>query len=580
MSLHEIPSLNFTPDSNIHLLSGVPLTRDYQHTRLFRSSEEQTAYFLSKSTRNIPNGTYVRKDHVIRFDVNAELLFDVNYLMFQNGNYASKWFYAFVTDVEYKNPNTTFIHFEIDVMQTWRFKYSIKPSYVEREHTKLKDGTQPIINTVDEGLDYGSAYDTVRRLKVEQVPDMIFAIITAKVNLGAGKDSDTYYLGSHYGMPSTLNHYIVPIPLNHVKDGRLARMYYKDESITDLQSIYVGLAKTPELQDMVVGIAFTPFIPFDISYKTSSDGGLDLITSDFDLASVEGLRLMKPKAYQKSKIHEILVTENKYYGVTHYKETKLMMYPYTLMEITDEKGEKIEIPLESIKGTSPNEIRLKIASSVSNLPKYAVWVKGLDSTLNDNEPQEMEKALVSKDIQDVPIISDYTATYMQGNRNSYNQGIINTAIGTATNLASSAMMANPYMAVSTLSSGLTSVLSTQAKLKDINNRPPSIANLGKNANFDISNRNNGVWVTTKTIKPEYRKKLESFFGMFGYKINEVKAPELYTRKSWNYIKTNNVTITGNIIQRDLDKIKKIFDNGITFWHVDDVGNYSLNNDPV
>src|SRR5699024_590344 len=132
---------------------------------------------------------------------------------------------------------------------------------------------------------------------------------------------------------------------------------------------------------------------------------------------------------------------------------KLMMYPYTLMEITDEKGEKIEIPLENIKGTSPNEIRLKIASSVSNLPKYAVWVKGLDSTLNDNEPQEMEKALVSKDIQDVPIISDYTATYMQGNRNSYNQGIINTAIGTATNLASSAMMANPYMAVSTLSSG-------------------------------------------------------------------------------------------------------------------------------
>ena len=38
-------------------------------------------------------------------------------MMFQNSAYGDKWFYAFITSVEYVNDVTSNISFEIDVMQ-------------------------------------------------------------------------------------------------------------------------------------------------------------------------------------------------------------------------------------------------------------------------------------------------------------------------------------------------------------------------------------------------------------------------------------------------------------------------------
>ena len=68
--------------------------------------------------------------------------------------------------------------------------------------------------------------------------------------------------------------------------------------------------------------------------------------------------------------------------------------------------------------------------------------------------------------------------------------------------------------------------------------------------------------------------------MFGYKTNEVKVPNFHTRRYWNYVQTANCVITGNFNNEDLTELRAIFDNGITLWHTDDVGNYSLNNEVI
>ena len=54
--------------------------------------------------------------------------------------------------------------------------------------------------------------------------------------------------------------------------------------------------------------------------------------------------------------------------------------------------------------------------------------------------------------------------------------------------------------------------------------------------------------------------------MFGYKVNSLKVPELHTRRNWNYIKTIDINIIGDIPQADLQEIKSLFNNGITLWH--------------
>jgi hypothetical protein len=98
-----------------------------------------------------------------------------------------------------------------------------------------------------------------------------------------------------------------------------------------------------------------------------------------------------------------------------------------------------------------------------------------------------------------------------------------------------------------------------------------------NTNFDYGHKFTGLYVIRKQIKPEYRKKLEDFFNVFGYMLNEVKIPNFHTRQNWNFVQTKGCNILASINNEDLQELKNIFDNGITFWHTDDVGNYSLDN---
>jgi hypothetical protein len=68
--------------------------------------------------------------------------------------------------------------------------------------------------------------------------------------------------------------------------------------------------------------------------------------------------------------------------------------------------------------------------------------------------------------------------------------------------------------------------------------------------------------------------------MYGYKVNEVKTPNFHTRQNFNYIQTASCNIQGNFNNEDLNELKTIFDSGITLWHTDDIGNYSLDNEVI
>ena len=81
-----------------------------------------------------------------------------------------------------------------------------------------------------------------------------------------------------------------------------------------------------------------------------------------------------------------------------------------------------------------------------------------------------------------------------------------------------------------------------------------------------------------SITAEYAKVIDDYFSMFGYKICRVKKPDISGRSSWNYVKTQNCSIDGKFPVDMLEKMRKIFDNGVTVWHTNDIGNYALDND--
>ena len=70
-------------------------------------------------------------------------------MVFTNKNFLDKYFYAFINKAEYVNPNTTFLYFQLDVMQTWLGDLKIDNSLIEREHV---EDDSLYANLEDEGI--------------------------------------------------------------------------------------------------------------------------------------------------------------------------------------------------------------------------------------------------------------------------------------------------------------------------------------------------------------------------------------------------------------------------------------------
>lgn len=79
------------------------------------------------------------------------------------------------------------------------------------------------------------------------------------------------------------------------------------------------------------------------------------------------------------------------------------------------------------------------------------------------------------------------------------------------------------------------------------------------------------------IRPEYAKIIDDYLSTFGYKVCRIKTPNITGRASWNFVKTIDANVVGDIPDRAAKKLRQLFDRGITIWHTDDVGNYSLDN---
>lgn len=79
----------------------------------------------------------------------------------------------------------------------------------------------------------------------------------------------------------------------------------------------------------------------------------------------------------------------------------------------------------------------------------------------------------------------------------------------------------------------------------------------------------GVYYKKMSITGEYAKQIDSYFDRFGYCVNEIKQPSRKNRANYTYIKTNGCqirTLNAKAIPCDaVEKIKSIYDNGVTFW---------------
>ena len=583
--------------TRINIYSGVPFQSDYKHTRWFDSRSSQTAFFNSRVTVYEDNEFNIVKEegkNSLKVPYFIDDIRNANYLSFNNGG---KEYYAFITAMEYENPGTTTVKFVLDVIQSYMFDFEFQPSFVVREHQNPDTR-----NTLNEGLDYGDAYNTIHTAKFVPNQGLKFLVVLSKAPLHAGDD----IIPSFVGVPQPLSFYVIPFwPSYSTAGGDMTSPQVRVDNpggtgttITGPMNAIQRLYKSEKAVNNIVSMYITEFPGLQFNIDNAEQPGY----IDFKNDGVQSVELVEETGESVNMIYIEYVTRFAYMSeravsnyMDHFAQTrdaKLKQSPYIKIIMDDMKGNRIELDPDKIYG-SHIELNVKGGLGHANTIAYGIehynYLQGADLS-HENEVIN-ETAIINRNPQDVAILSDHLAAYMQGNRNSmqhqqnawaFNSMFagLNTGMSTAANMGSG----NAMGTIGSLAGGVQGLGNTvlqiqglEAQLKDIETTPPQVNSMGSSTHYDFGNQYYGVYFIFKEIKSEYRQKLDDFFHMFGWKQNETKIPNLRTNNHFNFIQTNACMIKGTFNNEDLTDIKNIFDNGITLWHTDDVGNYSLSN---
>ena len=134
----------------ITLIHNYPYDNNYDYIKTFTSKTEQDNYFNRFNSTTLTRTNYIKENEkTIKVPFSYDYLVSngVNYVIYNNG---FEDVYAFIIEKQYISEEVTRLIIEIDVIQTYMFKFSIKKSYVERKKCNIDE-----ISDFDEGFNIG-----------------------------------------------------------------------------------------------------------------------------------------------------------------------------------------------------------------------------------------------------------------------------------------------------------------------------------------------------------------------------------------------------------------------------------------
>lgn len=529
-----------SPNTTVMFIKNCPIESSYQNTLWFENATAQYNYFsgLANSTKN--NYTYQRKErNVIRVAGDVSSLYNINYLMFNNRNYENKWYYAFVISVEYVNNETVDIRYEIDLIQTWLFDFTLRECFVEREHSESDNLGEHIL---PEPVELGEVvFDNYTKI----LPSLdTLAVIVAVVDTGEEASDGNVY------------------------DGVYSGVTYHAFSATDVTGINTLVERYRQSPDSIVAMYMCPMIV--ATEEVIPSGGIVITTTT--------------SGWQHETQMDAIPDDADFDGYIP-KNKKLLSYPYYFLHIDNGSSQSLALRFEFFSGGIP---RVQFDSNKSTPVKITLrpnYYKGLgNNTLHtevltlENYPQcswniDSYKVWLSQNI--VPLFIKSGSSIMQ----------MATGLGTS---ILSGLSGNISGVLSGGAQGLQGAGGVQNNVAGfmLDKYTHSIAadickgNIN-NGNVNVSHGYQNFYWAYAHIKGEYAKAIDDFFTMFGYSTKRVKVPNRTARPKWNYVKTVGCVINGSIPAEDERAICAIHDNGITYWkNGSEVGNYSLDNSPT
>ncbi len=537
-----------TPQSDVYLIK-VPLEIDNNNQLTFANVSDQTTYFTSLPKIGYDDFTYIRKDGVLRIPAVMDDILSYNYVMYRNDAYSSKWFYAYITGMEYVNDSVTDVSIATDTFQTWQFDLTYKRTFVEREHVNddtIGSHTQP------ENLQLGEF------------------VINSKTTLKPDKTTITYD-------SETIN-FIYPI-------------FFQ---VTEFLSAYLPEAETysssSEYNDVFSGLRYFACCSISDAKQIINDyasaGKADAIIAIF-MAPKEflaGSRKLGTGTHiyipaDSSSLTELLASTTitrptKVDGYTP-KNNKLFTYPYSYMYITNNAGADTTYNYEDF---------------ANNTPKFFITGALGQGCTTKLQPISYKHYTANAEVFDYGLIgakypicawaSDYYTNWMAQNAGNINTNTFFSIASRAIGFENASLFNNPLGLAGNVVGIASNIASTVAEVERAKIIPDQ-AKGNTNSSDMLVGQKTYFSCNCMSVRAEYAKMIDDYFTMFGYKVNELKVPNITGRRNWNYVKTVGCYIDADIPQDDLQQIKEMFNKGITLWHNPSTFcDYSQNNDII
>lgn len=549
-----------TPLTSLYICRGVTLTNSYNNCILFSNEQEQLEFFTRKKKYEIKNMTPISLQKPIRVPFPADSLYDCNYIFFTNDNFSVKFIFCFISGIEYINLNVSAISFEIDVMQTWMFQIHLNPCLIERQHAYID---APGLNTLGENIPLGD-YKRVSRIRAGTTNNK-----GVMVTLPADVNQDDYNK-LNGGVFSGLEQRVIKVENNAVPP------------IQDLLQSYINEGREGD----IIAIQMVPY---------------DFVTQRGEEKPIE----------KKISISGIVDEIDGY----RPKNKKLLQYPYIYLEIDNTQGQIGVFKFEFFK-SDICEFRI-IGMTNGDSPEIILYPLNYDG-MGDNIMEQMSLSGFPQCSWSGDTYKAYLANNSIKNATNLGSAVISAGAALATgNIAAAALTVpsavnyasglenyNPLFAQTqkstTMRENMSKKMSNMAVLSGMIRAGSGLTNTAGNYMQEMHNaeiaenkvrgtRGSDVlysddlmdfWITIKNIDASHAKAIDDYWTRFGYRIDSIEVPNITSRKSWNYVKTVESNISGNIPFDHIEIINQIFNHGVTFWHGDYIGDFRRDNSIV
>lgn len=539
------------PNSDLWLCRGVPLDSDYHYSYRPASASAQQTAILAYKAYTLTNQSYIRHtNNTIRVAISPDDALGCNYMAFRNTSFGNKMFYAFITDVEYVNNETSLITYSIDVLQTYFFDINILPSYVEREHS-ITDGIgdsvtpEPVITSGQEVISHYNGFNEISK--------GCYTVVVTSHDIE--NPVSTEYIFSR-GTATGSQGVLVAGQTNvfNIRDSEDARATWHmlDDYIQKVgESGILAIYTIPK-------IAYTGDFP--------ERAGLLKRGADISIGMYQSVENPKP-----------LVTDT----LDGYlpKNNKLYTYPFCFLRCQNNLGTQRDYRYEYFSDTSA--IFRITTSSVSpdqtvycTPQNYRGFVVDWENSLSyDNFPASSIA------------VSEYS-NYVGNNANRIVAGQAGRIVDALFTTASSITSGKAFSGIAGLAGNLMQSVSEQAMYADLKGQTSVLGNLASgwlNILYDQ--------ILFKAYRVEVNatvaKQYDDYFTMFGYAVDSLKTPNFIgskRRSAYNFCKTRNASITSktsasnSVPTQALTDFKTALNNGVCWWEVlSNTGNYNIPN---